>query len=226
MPVLMRDSHIRPNMNMYSLVSAVPPDPEIVVGAHSVKAQLSNDAASLVTDLGHPVRLCPQFAAEMAGQGPDSIQARAMQNASVAEQLGVAQLRASRRCQRQARQPGAGAGWAGPSALQQAGSWMFSEISGRPRKLACEIRNRLRIDLALVPLLKDGEIRASGLPILAALPAVTGEIVRGGCQHIGRATQQIAAAIAVEIDREFDVGRGHELGLAELAGPGATHFGR
>src|SRR6202521_576185 len=82
-------------------------------------------------------------------------------------------------------------------------------------ELACEIRDRLRIHLALVPLLDHGEIRAAGLPFLAALPAITGKVVRGRSQHVGRAAQEVAAAVAVEIDRVLDVGRRHELGLAE-----------
>ncbi len=36
---------------------------------------------------------------------------------------------------------------------------------------------------------------------------------------------QIAAPVAVEIDREFQIGRRHELRLAEFAGPGAAHGG-
>ena len=40
----------------------------------------------------------------------------------------------------------------------------------------------------------------------------------------GGAAQQIAAAVAVEIDGVLDVGRRHELGLADFAGPGAAHL--
>src|ERR1700716_2900832 len=84
----------------------------------------------------------------------------------------------------------------------------------------------LRIDLALVPLLEHREVRAARLPLLAALPAVTGKVIRSRCQHIGGATQEIPAAIAIEVDGELDVGGWHELGLAEFAGPGAAHFRR
>src|SRR5260370_24456600 len=77
---------------------------------------------------------------------------------------------------------------------------------GGVRELAREICDRLRINLALVPLLDHGEIRAAGLPVLAALPAVTSEIIRGGCQHVRRAAQEIAAADVVEIDPDFEVG--------------------
>src|SRR6266513_1677847 len=84
-------------------------------------------------------------------------------------------------------------------ALQAGGECL--ECSGRARELAREICNRLRIDLALVPLLDYREIRAAGLPVLAALPAMTGKVVRGRCQHVRRAAQQVAAAVAVKIDR-------------------------
>ena len=66
-----------------------------------------------------------------------------------------------------------------------------------------EIGDRLGVDLALVPLLDHGEIGAAGLPVLAALPAIAGEIIRGRGQHVGRAVQQVAAAVAVEIDRDI-----------------------
>src|SRR5438309_2483069 len=79
--------------------------------------------------------------------------------------------------------------------------------SGRMRELGREIADGLRIDIALVPLLDHSEIRAAGLPILAAVPTVAGEEVCRRGQHIGRAAQEIAAAIAVEVDREFDIGR-------------------
>src|SRR5204863_9687533 len=94
----------------------------------------------------------------------------------------------------------------------------------RARKLRREIADGSGIDLALVPLLDHGEVRAARLPVLAALPAVSGEEVCGRGQHVGRAAQEIAAAIAVEVDREFDVGRRHELGLANFTSPGPAHF--
>jgi hypothetical protein len=37
---------------------------------------------------------------------------------------------------------------------------------------------------------------------------------------------QVAPAIAVEVDRVFEIGRRQELGLAEIAGPVAEHLGR
>src|SRR3981081_1114703 len=118
------------------------------------------------------------------------------------------------------KQARAGGGWL-PRAGPLGGT---RNNSGYVRELAREIRNGLRIDLALVPLLNHGEVRAAGLPVLAALPAVTCKIVRGRCQPVGRAAPEIAAAITIEIDREFDVGGRHELGLADFAGPGAAHF--
>lgn len=43
------------------------------------------------------------------------------------------------------------------------------------RQLTGEIADRLGVHLALVPLLESIEIDAPRLPVLAALPAVTGE---------------------------------------------------
>ena len=63
-------------------------------------------------------------------------------------------------------------------------------------------------------------------PALAALPAVALEIVRGGGEHVRHAVDEVAAAVAVEVDRVFVIGRRQELGLAEVAGPVAAHFGR
>src|ERR1700686_3532839 len=100
-------------------------------------------------------------------------------------------------------------------------SWKYS---GRVRELAREIANRLGIDFALVPLLDHAEIRAPGLPVLAALPTIAGEKICRRRQYIGCTAQQVATTVFVEVDREFDIGRRHELGLADLAGPGAAHF--
>src|SRR6202035_586590 len=104
-------------------------------------------------------------------------------------------------------------------------------ISARERlwrvgKLRREASHGFGVDLALVPFLEGGEVWTSGLPVLALLPAVALEEIGGGRENIGRAAQEIAAAIGVEIDREFDVVRRHELGLADFTSPGAAHFGR
>src|SRR3954447_26263949 len=70
--------------------------------------------------------------------------------------------------------------------------------SGRVSKLGCEMRNGPSVNLALVPLLEHGEIRAARFPILATLPAVTGKIIGRGCEDVSRAVQEIATTIAVE----------------------------
>src|ERR1700722_1265152 len=96
----------------------------------------------------------------------------------------------------------------------------------RVGKLRGEVSHSFGIDLALVPFLENGEVRSSGLPVLALLPAVALEEIGGGRENVGRAAQEVAATIGVEIDREFDVVRRHELGLADFTSPGAAHFGR
>src|SRR6185437_14586405 len=94
----------------------------------------------------------------------------------------------------------------------------------RLRELVREIGNGAGIDLALVPLLDHGEIGRAGLIIFAALPAVAREIIRSRGQDVGYVVQEVAAAIAVATPRIFVPGRWHELGLAELARPGAAHL--
>ena len=61
-------------------------------------------------------------------------------------------------------------------------------------------------------------------PRLAALPAEAHKVVRGRTDHVRHAAQQVALAVAVIIDRVFDVFGRHHLGLAEFAGPRADHF--
>src|SRR5215467_8551747 len=61
---------------------------------------------------------------------------------------------------------------------------------------------------------------APGLP---AFPAIAFEIVGGRGQHVGDAVNEIAPSVAIEVDRKLDVGARQELGLAELARPGAPH---
>src|SRR6476469_10219870 len=97
---------------------------------------------------------------------------------------------------------------------------------GCPRELACGVPDRFFVDLSLVSLLDHAEIGSPGFPILAALPAMTGEEIRSRCEYVRRAVQEIAAAVGVEIDGIFEIGRRHELRLADLPGPGAAHFGR
>ena len=56
-------------------------------------------------------------------------------------------------------------------------------------------------------------------PRQAALPAAAPEEVGGRGQGVAAVVDQVAAAVAVEIDRQALVGGGHELGVAESAGP-------
>ncbi|MCW0438969.1 hypothetical protein NB723_003933 [Xanthomonas sacchari] len=57
-------------------------------------------------------------------------------------------------------------------------------------------------------------------PRLAALPAGQLEVVGGGGERIGNAGDQVAAAVAIAVHGDAGVGAGHELGMAEGAGPG------
>jgi hypothetical protein len=58
------------------------------------------------------------------------------------------------------------------------------------------------------------------------LPAVVPKKISGRGQNVGHAMNEFAAAVAVEIDREFKIGRRHELSRADFAGPGAARTGR
>src|SRR5580704_2494242 len=95
--------------------------------------------------------------------------------------------------------------------------------AGEPRR---EIGNRPRIDVGLVPFLDDGEIGRSWSPGAATLPAIAPKEIGSRGQYVGPVINEITAAGAVEIDREFKIGRRHELGLADFAGPGAARAGR
>ena len=103
---------------------------------------------------------------------------------------------------------------------------------GRPglalplRQPARELRHRQRIDLALVPRLDHLEISRAFAPGLAGAPAIALQVIRGRGQHVGRAAEQVAPAVPVEVHREADVGGGQELCLAELAMQAAAHLGR
>ena len=61
-------------------------------------------------------------------------------------------------------------------------------------------------------------------PRLVGAPADRLQIVRGRGERVGNASDEIAAAVAIVVDRVFQVVRRRELHLAELARPGAGHF--
>src|SRR5580693_6691655 len=84
----------------------------------------------------------------------------------------------------------------------------------------------LGVDLRRIPLQQHLEIGRAFAPGLAALPAIAFEIVAGRRQHVGYAVNEIAAAVAVIVDGVFQIRRRQELGLADLASPGAAHVGR
>ena len=64
-------------------------------------------------------------------------------------------------------------------------------------------------------------------PGLTAAPARLFQEVGGRSQRIGHAVHQVTPTVAVKVDRQPHVGRGHELGMAESARPGSGQaFGR
>src|SRR3984957_9476418 len=83
----------------------------------------------------------------------------------------------------------------------------------------------LGVDLRRVPLQQHLEIGRAFAPRLAALPAIAFQIIRRRGQHVGHAVDEVAGAVAVVVHGEFQIGRRQELGLADLAGPGAVHVG-
>src|SRR5262245_57423642 len=93
------------------------------------------------------------------------------------------------------------------------------------RKPRGKQRDRLLVDLGLIPGLEHGEVLRAFGKGLSTLPAIALEIVRGRSEHVWHAVDQVAAAVAVEIDRILHIGGRQELGLAELARPGAAQTG-
>src|SRR5262245_20098816 len=83
----------------------------------------------------------------------------------------------------------------------------------------------LLINLGLVPRFQHGEIVSAFVPRLPTLPAIAFEIVCGRRECVGYAANEVAPSVAVKIDRELDIVARQELGLPELARPGATHLG-
>ena len=60
-------------------------------------------------------------------------------------------------------------------------------------------------------------------PRLAAPPAETDQEIGGGGERVGDAVDQVAAAVAVEVDGVLEIVGGGELHAAEFAGPIADH---
>src|SRR5262249_54501628 len=78
------------------------------------------------------------------------------------------------------------------------------------RQPACHYCDRALIDLSLVPFLQDHVIGRARLPALARLPAVAGQEIGGGGEHVRNAVLKIPASVAVEIDRILEVARREE----------------
>ena len=84
-------------------------------------------------------------------------------------------------------------------------------------ELACKVADCPGVDVALVPLLKNREIGAPCLPILTPLPAMAGEEICRGRQHVRGTAQQIAPAIGVEILSDVVITVEVETGVAQPA---------
>src|SRR5271169_646421 len=97
-------------------------------------------------------------------------------------------------------------------------------VACRARQLVGEGRYGFRINRRLVPLEKSGKVRLALLPPGATLPAVCVEEICRRSERVLRVVDQVAAiAVAVDVDRVFQIRRGQELRLADFTGPGAAH---
>src|SRR5215468_2039951 len=108
--------------------------------------------------------------------------------------------------------------------------WRWTNVNGGlprpPGEPLRERRNGFGVYAGLVPFQQDVEVSGSFAPRLAAAPAVALEIVRRGGERVGSAVDEVAFAVAVEVHRELQIGRGQELGLPDLACPIAAQFAR
>src|SRR5579884_1150011 len=107
-----------------------------------------------------------------------------------------------------------------PAAFAEVRPGLLASSGRAARKLRCEIGNRACIDIGLVPFFDDSKIGRSRLPACAALPAVAMQEIGRRCQHIWDIVNEIAPAVAGEIDGKLQIFGRHELGLADFARPG------
>ena len=91
-------------------------------------------------------------------------------------------------------------------------------------QLIGEIRDGLAVDGGMVPLAHRLEIGDALLIGWAHLEAVGVQEIGGGGEHVGHAVPEIDAAVAVEIDAVFDIGRRQKLRLSDFAGKGADQI--
>jgi 3-hydroxyacyl-CoA dehydrogenase / enoyl-CoA hydratase / 3-hydroxybutyryl-CoA epimerase len=100
----------------------------------------------------------------------------------------------------------------------------LAALPARPGQPVGEQSDRPLIDRRLVPFVQNLEVMRALVPRLARPPAVGAQVVGGGREHVGDAADQVAPAVAIEVDGEALVVGSEELGLADLAGPGAAHL--
>ncbi|GAE53076.1 UDP-N-acetylmuramyl tripeptide synthase [Xanthomonas arboricola pv. pruni str. MAFF 311562] len=118
---------------------------------------------------------------------------------------------------------------AGRTGRQQQGGRGFCGQAGRRQRLAVGAEQagvlpglqRLAPGAAGLAGVEAGGQADFHTPGTGTLPAGLDQIVGGGGQRVGNAGDQVAAAVAVAVHRDAGIGRGHELGLPEGAGPGA-----
>src|SRR5262245_18250301 len=69
-----------------------------------------------------------------------------------------------------------------------------------------EVVDGASVDVGLVPPEDRLKVARAGNVCPAALPATATEIIRRGGEYVGHAAQQVAASVAVIVDRILDVG--------------------
>src|SRR4051812_25768592 len=80
-----------------------------------------------------------------------------------------------------------------------------------------ELGQRLLVDGGSVPVVPDSEICLARQIAAIGAPAMATQEIGGRGKHVGARMDQVAAAVAVEIDGILQVFRRQELRLAELA---------
>src|SRR5262249_22049530 len=112
------------------------------------------------------------------------------------------------------------------SGLHRCDKTMLTALRAAARRMSLrqsggEERNRALVDFGLVPFLEHGKVLRALGPRASSLPAVALEVVCSRGEHVGHAVDEVAPAIAIEIYCELHVLGRQELGLPDLAGPGA-----
>src|SRR6202142_1898749 len=80
---------------------------------------------------------------------------------------------------------------------------------------------RLGVDRSGVPLEQGVEVRLAFIPTRARAPALRAQEIRGRRQRVGGTGNDVSPASPLSVDRVFQIGRRHELGLTDLTRPRA-----